>query len=170
MKGIKLLAILLALCCAIAVLAACNKTEEPDPVPSDSESDPVPSDSESEQEAPVEPVTLPQTPLEVKKRSFLAWDEEHHMETIKTYVEITKITYEIKEDDLHLSFTGENLVSGDSTFDWILYDQDGKQVESGSFKPVYRNSAKTFENKSLIIENVIEAGKIYRFEIKNVVE
>ena len=176
-RGIKLLALLLALCCVWTVLVACDKgdTEEQENEtvqgePATSEAEQKASDGASSEALKIETVTLPQTPFSIKKRTYLEWDERHYMETFEQVVDVAELTYKIEGKNLILTFSGKHRIVASSAFDWVLYDQDGNAVKDGSFSPVEGKTRKSFEDVTLTIEDVIETGKTYRFGIPDVGE
>ena len=94
---------------------------------------------------------------------------------ISSVVDITNITYEVKNDDLYLYFTGEK------TFDiegpnysqpcyvgWKLYDSDGYIVYSGTFISPNISIGEKFRNEKCYAWDVIKPGESYKLVISDV--
>ncbi len=77
---------------------------------------------------------------------------------------ITKITYEVREDDLYLYVSGTNELSLNGKFKWILYGEENNVIKSD----VVRAIGSSVENLEIIVEDVISEGKKYWLEVTDV--
>lgn len=90
-------------------------------------------------------------------------------------VKITDITYEIRDEDLYIYFTGEKTydAEGDKysrscVVGWKLYDSEGYVVDSGTFHSSHIAVGEKFKNEKDYAWDIIKPGETYTLVISNV--
>ncbi len=111
-------------------------------------------------------VNLPKLPATIS--DYLYNDQ------IDSTVKITNITYEIKDYDLYIYFSGEKtyereglLYSQSTKVGWKLYDSENYVVASGTFYSPAVAVGEKFRNEEDTAYNCIKPGETYTFKILN---
>ena len=88
---------------------------------------------------------------------------------------ITNITYEVKDDDLYIYFTGEKTYDEEGSnyssacyVGWKLYDSEGYIVASGNLITNNLAIGEKFKNERTTAWNCITLGESYRLEILDI--